>query len=55
MSLSPALLRHFANHYMDFIALVQAGVISREVAGQWCSEIWRFIYTTNYSLEAKAA
>jgi hypothetical protein len=55
MKLSPTLLAHFANNYLEFIALVQAGVISRSVADQWCSEIWSFVYTTYYSQASKAA
>jgi hypothetical protein len=54
LQLSPALLRHFACPYLDFIALVQAGVISRPVANVWCRQIWSYIYATYYS-EAKAA
>lgn len=54
LQLSPALLRHFACRYLDFIALVQAGVISRAVANDWCQQIWKHIHATYYS-EAKAA
>ncbi len=54
MNLSPALLEHFSRNYMEFIALVQAGVISRATASNWCRQIWLHIYGQFYC-EAKAA
>ena len=54
LQLSPALLAHFSCRYLDFISLVQAGVISRAVANDWCQQIWHHIHAIYYS-EAKAA
>jgi high-affinity Fe2+/Pb2+ permease len=54
LTLSPALLEHFSGHYLQFITLVQAGVISRATANDWSRTIWLHIYATYYS-QAKAA
>ncbi len=54
MKLSPALLDHFSRNYLEFMALVQAGVISRATACDWCRQIWLHIYEQFYC-EAKAA
>lgn len=54
MNLSPVLLDHFSRNYMEFIALVQAGAISRATASNWCRQIWQHIYEQFYR-EAKAA
>jgi len=54
MQLSPALLRHFANNYMDFIELYRAKVINYTVACDWCLQIAGYLQAINYS-EAKAA
>lgn len=47
------LTAYFADHYLEFIALVQAGVISRSVADQWVEEIWNYIYATYYNKASK--
>ncbi len=48
------LLRHFASHYDDFLALYRTGAIDYATACNWCCQIWNYIQTNFYS-EAKAA
>lgn len=52
--LSPALLSHFGDNYMDFIDLYRARVISYAVACDWCRQIGSYIQAIYYS-ESKAA
>ena len=54
LQLSPALLRHFANNYMDFIYLYRTRVISYAVACDWCRQIGGYVQAIYYS-ESKAA
>lgn len=54
LRLSPALLSHFANNYMDFIDLYRARAISYAVACDWCRQIGSYNQAIYYS-ESKAA
>jgi hypothetical protein len=54
MKLTPALLAHFADNYVDFLALHRAGIIDYATACDWCNRIWGYIQVTYYS-KAKAA
>lgn len=53
LNFSQAIIEHFANHYLQFIAL--APHLERSVADALCRSIWQHTYESYYRVEKKAA